>query len=94
MRLRPRHQHVGTTHNLLTWIYRQQAERSHERLLATAIVEQGAESSEVQAPVRGALPGDRAKLRGIPVIVEGGLSGTVPGTQPELEVVRRESRAA
>lgn len=80
--------HVGEKYHLLTWVYREQARRSQERLLATEIVEQGASGeSEAHAPVRGALPGDRAKLRGIPVIVEGGMGGTVPGTQPEQAVV-------
>ncbi len=76
--------HLDEPHHLLAFKYREQARRSQEHLLAVEVVEQGATSADPSAPVRGALPGDRAKLRGIPITgVHGGLGGTILGTNPE-----------
>jgi hypothetical protein len=56
------------------------------------VSEQGADNAEVHASWRGALPGDRARLRGLPLFVEGGMGGTILGTQPELRAVTSDDR--
>ena len=85
-KLRP---HVGTDY-LLRIVNGAQRDRTQRKILAQEVVEQGAGNSRVKAVIRGALPGDRARLRGIPMFTEGGMSGTILGTQPEQAVMARD----
>lgn len=57
---------------------------------ARAIERNLQEAGPVEAPAtvaRATLPGDRRRLRGIPVV--GGVSGTSPGTDPYAETERK-----
>lgn len=64
-----------------------------ERLRRIAEITAQAEENVPDAPAtvaRATLPGDRRRLRGIPVV--GGVGGTSPGTDPLAETLRNERR--
>lgn len=60
-----------------------------------AAVRKALRDSEVTTPMRVHGPpttaGDRARMRGVPIQAIG-VGGTLPGTQPLTEVLRRERR--
>jgi hypothetical protein len=57
-----------------------------ERKLAKILLETG-EPAPITTTTQATLPGDKRRLRGIPVV--GGVSGTSPGTDPYFETERR-----
>lgn len=65
--------------------------RTQDRQAAAAVDKAIAESipEQPQTVQRATLPGDRRRLRGIPVA--GGACGTSPGTDPYYECERRMS---
>lgn len=74
---------------LLPRIHRQQQAIHATRAVDRAIAEsRGAHEHTPPTVTRATLPGDRRRLRGIPVA--GGACGTSPGTDPLAELLRRE----
>lgn len=61
--------------------------RTLERQDAAAVDRAIAESVQPETAPRATLPGDRRRLRGIPVA--GGACGTSPGTDPYYEYERK-----
>lgn len=65
---------------IASWLRRRQLDTLAEQAIARAVRDAGAEAPP--HPNRH-LPGDAAKLRGIPVVgVRGGLGGHIRGTRP------------
>ena len=73
---------------LLLYLKHQAMNAHSERMLAKIAMETG---SEAPSSSQAKLPGDARALRGIPAIGHG-VGGTMSGTQPEQETIRREDR--
>ena len=69
---------------ILPRFHRRQQEREGQAAVERAVRESIPENTETVA--RATLPGDRRRLRGIPVA--GGACGTSPGTDPLAQVLR------
>jgi hypothetical protein len=72
---------------LASWFRRVELDRIAEADVARAIREAGADA--LPHPNRH-VPGDPARLRGLPLLVRGGMGGAVKGSDPLREVLRRE----
>ena len=59
-----------------------QLETEHREILRQAAVPTEPQAQEIARQWQPSLPGDRAKLRGIPALTRGGLPSAIRGTQP------------
>jgi hypothetical protein len=62
----------------------------NERLLAKILLETG-EAAPPATVIQATLAGDSSRLRGLPAIARG-VSGAIPGTQPERALLAKERR--
>ena len=72
---------------ILPRFYRHQLASQDADNITRILNEAGANTTEPTV-TRATLPGDRRRLRGIPVV--GGVGGTSPGTDPLAELMRKE----
>lgn len=71
---------------ILPRFHRHQTTIEDQRKIGRILLEAAPTSEPVKTVTRATLPGDRRRLRGIPVV--GGVSGTSPGTDPQSEALR------
>jgi len=76
---------------ILPRFYRQQLASQDAANITRILHEAGANTAPEPTVARATLPGDRRRLRGIPVV--GGVGGTSPGTDPVGELIRKERAA-
>ena len=77
-------------HRILPRFYRWQQQADSQRRVDRAVRESVGADSNTPTVCGATLPGDKRRLRGIPVA--GGACGTSPGTDPLHETVYRLSR--
>ena len=75
---------------LLPRFYRYQQRRDDERKIAKVLLETGA--TPATAAAGATAPGDRRRLRGIPVVGRATGGGAVPGIDPVAALLRKEAR--
>ena len=75
---------------ILPRFYRQQLQAEDAAHITHILREAGADTTthEPKKHYGATLPGDKRRLRGIPVV--GGVGGTSPGTDPVAELLRKE----
>ena len=72
---------------ILPRFYRQQLASQDAANITRILNEAGANTNPEPTVTRATLPGDKRRLRGIPVA---GVCGTSPGTDPLAELLRKE----
>lgn len=74
---------------LILWLKHRDLDAHSTRIVAQIAVETG---GSLPSSPAAKLPGDARALRGLPVVGARGVGGTMPGTQPEREAIRREEQ--
>lgn len=83
--------------HILPRFYARSEEADRQRAIAQIVREADVHDETIVTAAGATLPGDRRRLRGIPVV--GGVTGTSPGTDPlaatlKAEADRERNRAA